>query len=216
MIERKFVNDGKTKVMLDRFLKEKLVRAGYAGVELQKTPLVTRIIIRVERPGLVIGRKGQTLRELTREIEDKFGLENVQIKVEDIQVPELDAVVMANRIARSLERGLHFRKVMLRAKDQIMNAGALGCEIIISGKLVGKGGMARRERVAAGYLKKAGQPAEQVRVAHAQALKKAGIIGVTVRIAPPDMYLPDKIDIKEALSRGDQGGNTESQGTQSA
>ena len=213
MIERKFVNEGKTRVMLDLFLKKRLVRAGYAGVDLQKTPLITRIIIRVERPGLVIGRKGQTLRQLTQEIEEKFSLENIQIKVEDISVPELDAIVMANRIARSLERGLHFRKVMLRAKDQIMEAGALGCEIVISGKLVGKGGMARKERTTAGYLKKAGEPAKQVRVAHAQALKKAGIIGVTVRIAPPDMYIPEKVNVDDALKEtGDNLGNNENKG----
>ncbi len=218
MIERRFIQDGITKVMLDRYLKEKLARAGYAGVDIQKTPLVTRVIIRVERPGLVIGRKGRSIKELTQEIENKFGLQNVQIKVEEIPVPELDAVVMANRIARSLEKGLHFRKVMLWAKDQIMRAGALGCEIIISGKLVGKGGMARRERTAAGYLKKAGYPAEQVRVAHAQALKKAGVIGVTVRIAPPDMVLPEKVDIAEEISKrmGGESGNTEVKGTQGA
>ncbi len=217
MIERKFVDYGKTKVMLDRYLKDRLSRAGYAGVDIQKTPLVTRIIIKVERPGLVIGRKGRSIKELTDDIEEKFGLQNVQIKVEEISVPELDAVVMANRIARSLEKGLHFRKVMNWAADRIMKAGALGCEIVISGKLVGKGGMARRERVAVGYLKKAGEPAKQVRVAHAQALKKAGIIGVTVRIAPPDMELPEKKGISEQLKViGGENGNNENEGTQSA
>ncbi len=218
MIERRFVSDGKLKVMLDRFLAEKLARAGYAGVDLQKTPLVTRVIIKVERPGLVIGRKGKSIRDLTEEIERQFGLQNVQIKVEEVPVPELDAVVMANRIARSLEKGLHFRKVMNWAVDRIMSAGALGCEIVIGGKLVGKGGMARRERVSVGYLKKAGEPAKQVRVAHAQALKKAGIIGITVRIAPPDMVLPEKVDIEKQLKEkiGDVDGNTESKRAQSA
>ena len=174
------------------------------------------MIIKVERPGLVIGKKGKSIRELTDEIEKKFDLQNVQIKVEEIPVPELDAVVMANRIARSLEKGLHFRRIMNWAIDKIMAAGALGAEIVISGKLVGKGGIARKERVTRGYLKKAGEPAKQVRIAHAQALRKAGVIGITVRIVPPDVVFPEKVDIKkEAIEAvaGDASGSVEKQGS---
>ncbi len=218
MIERKFVKDGLATVFLDKYLAGKLRKAGYAGVDIQKTPLVTRIIIKVERPGLVIGKKGKSIRELTDEIESKFGLQNVQIKVEEIPVPELDAVVMANRIARSLEKGLHFRRIMMWAIDKIMAAGALGAEIVISGKLVGKGGIARRERVARGYLKKAGEPSKQVRVAHAQALRKAGVIGVTVRIVPPDVVFPEKVDVEKEIAKkvGETSGNTKAEGSQSA
>jgi len=202
LIERKFVKEGINRSRLNTWLKRKLNRAGYVGVSLQKTPVATRVVIQVERPGLVIGRKGSNIQELTKEIEKKFGLDNVQIKIEEVPVPELNAAVMARRIARSLEKGLNFRRVMHWSLDKIMAAGAKGAEITISGKLVGKGGKARSERVSAGYLKKAGEPSRLVQVSHTQAMKKAGIIGVTVKIVPPDVVFPDKVDIEKIVKEG--------------
>jgi small subunit ribosomal protein S3 len=197
VIERKFIREGITRSKLNAFLGRKLRRAGYVGVNIEKTPVMTRLAIRVERPGLVIGRKGSTIRDLTTELQDKFGLENVQIKVDEVAVPELDAAIMARRIASSLERGINFRRIMHWSIDRIMASGAKGAEIVVAGKLQGKGAKARKERVAAGYIKKAGDYSKLVNVAHAQALRKAGIIGVTVRIVPPTVVFPDKAGMEK-------------------
>lgn len=223
MIERKFIRDGLTATKVDAYLKKHLKRAGYIEVDIQKTPVTTRIAIQVERPGLVIGRKGSSIQALTKTLEKEFGFENVQIKVADVPIPELNESVMAKRIANSLERGMNFRRVLHWTLEKIMKAGAKGAEIVISGKIIGKGGKARHERVSAGYLKKAGESSKLVRTAQTQAIKKAGIVGVTVSIVPPEVVFPDKVDIKKALSQL-QGGEANEptteiksdQGTQSA
>jgi small subunit ribosomal protein S3 len=207
MLERTFVQEGIKRVSLDEYFKRELSRAGYVGCEIQKTPVATRIVIRVERPGIVIGRKGSAIQAMTRNLEKEFKMENVQIKVEEVPVPELNPAIMARRIASSLERGLHYRRVMHWSIDKIMNAGAKGAEITVSGKLVGKGGKSRSERVSKGYLKKAGEPSKKVKEAKAQALRKAGVIGVLVRIVPPNVKFADKIKIT-----GDELVDTETKG----
>ncbi|MCD4740381.1 30S ribosomal protein S3 [archaeon] len=209
MLERSFVQDGKRDVKLDEYFKNNLRRAGYVGCHVQKTPIAMRIVLRVERPGLVIGRKGSAIEQMTRDLEAKFKLENIQIKVEEVSVPELNSAIMARRIASSLERGLHFRRVLHWSLEKIMASGAKGAEIVVSGKLVGKGGKSRTERVSAGYLKKAGEPAKQVLEAQAQAIKKAGIIGVTVKIVPPNVVFPDKVKVT-----GEEFGSTETKRNQ--
>jgi small subunit ribosomal protein S3 len=125
-------------------------------------------------------------------------------------------MVMARRISGSIERGINPRRVINFALEKIMQAGARGAEIIIAGKLIGKGGKAKKERISAGYLKKAGDMTKLVRVAQAQALKKAGTIGITVKIIPPDVVFPDKVDITKAVfteekkkEGGEASGNTE-------
>ncbi len=208
MIERKFVKEGLNRSKLNAYLRLKLRKAGYVGVKLEKTPIMTRLAIRVERPGLVIGRKGSTIKALTEDIQKTFGMDNVQIKVDEVAVPELDAAIMGRRIAASLEKGMNFRRILHWSIEKIMKSGAIGAEIVVSGKLVGKGGKARTERVSQGYLKKAGDGAKQVDVAHTQAIKKAGIIGVTVRIVPPDVAFADKVDVSTAVIGGEKVGNT--------
>ena len=214
MIERRFVKEGISRSKLNAYLKNKLRKAGYVGVKIQKTPIMTRLAIRVERPGLVIGRKGSTIKELTDTIEKDFGMDNVQIKVDEVNVPELDAAIMARRIAASLEKGMNFRRIMHWTLEKIMAAGAIGAEIRLAGKLVGKGGKAKTERISAGYLKKAGDSAKKVDLAQTQAIRKAGTIGITVRIVPPTVVFPDKVDISKAVIRGEQVGNTKAEGSQ--
>lgn len=216
MIERKFIREGLNRSKLNAYLRKRLKRAGYVGVNIQKTPIMTRLAIKVERPGLVIGRKGSTIRELTANIQEKFKLDNVQIKVDEVSVPELDPAVMARRIAASLEKGMNFRRILHWSLEKIMKSGAKGAEIVVSGKLIGKGGKARTERVSAGYLKKAGEPSKLVAEARTQAIKKAGTIGVTVRIVPPDVIFPDKVDVKTATFGGEQIGDIEVKGDQAA
>jgi len=214
VIERKFVKEGLSRSKLNAYLSQRLKRAGYVGVQIQKTPLMTRLAIRVERPGLVIGRKGATIKELTDTIQKKFGIDNVQIKVDEVSVPELNSAIMARRIAASLEKGMNFRRILHWTLEKIMKAGANGAEIVVSGKLIGKGGKARTERVSAGYIKKAGDSAKMVNTAQTQAIKKAGIIGVTVRIVPPGVQFADKVDVKTATIGGEKSGDTEAEGSQ--
>lgn len=194
--ERAFIKKGIKRSELEEFLEDELERAGYGGMDLKRTPTGTRITLYVERPGIVIGRKGRSIQQLTDELAQKFDVEKPQVEVSEIEAPELSAPIMAHRIAFALSRGRYFRRVGYSALRRIMRAGARGAEIVISGKLSGE--HARFERFYDGHLKKAGEPALRlVSVGHAVAKLKAGVLGVKVRIMPPDVELPDEIKLAE-------------------
>jgi small subunit ribosomal protein S3 len=192
-----FITESKKRTEIDEFLQKKLEKAGYGGVSISKTPLGTHIVIYAMRPGLVIGRGGETIKELASILEEKFKVSNPQISVSEIEIPELNAYVVASRIASALERGVHFRRAGFWALNQVMEAGALGAEIIISGKL--RTERARFEKFRAGYMPKCGDPAlKYMRKAEVHVQLKPGIFGIRVRIMPPDAVFPDKIQIAEA------------------
>jgi small subunit ribosomal protein S3 len=192
-----FISESMKKTEIDEFLQKKLERAGYGGVTISRTPLGTHIVIYAMRPGLVIGRGGETIKELATILEEKFKVPNPQISVSEIEIPELNPYVVASRIASALERGVHFRRAGFWALNQVMEAGALGVEIIISGKL--RTERARYEKFRAGYLPRCGDPPlKYMRKAEAHVQLKPGIFGVKVRIMPPDAVFPDKIQIVEA------------------
>lgn len=196
-----FILDSIKKAEIDEYLSKELERAGYGGIDLTKTPLGTHIVIYAMRPGLVIGRGGATVKILSKNLEERFGLPNPQISVAEIEVPELNPYVMASRIASALERGVHFRRAGFWALNQIMRAGALGAEIIISGKL--RTDRARSEKFRDGYLPKSGDPAiKNLKKANVNVQLKQGVFGVKVTILPPDATFPDKIEIlpKEAAT----------------
>ncbi len=158
------------------------------------------IVIYAMRPGLIIGRGGETIKELARALEEKFQLPNPQISVAEIEVPEFNAHVVASRVASALQRGVHFRRAGFWALNQVMNAGALGAEIIVSGKL--RTERARFEKFRAGYLPKSGEPPlryMQTATVHVQL--KPGIFGVKVRIMPPNVQFPDKVEILENVPK---------------
>lgn len=197
-VVKHFISEAIKKTEIDEFLQKKLERAGYGGVNISKTPLGTHIVIYAMRPGIVIGRGGETIRELANLLEEKFGVSNPQISVSEIEIPELNAHVVASRIASALQRGVHFRRAGFWALNQVMEAGALGVEIIISGKL--RTERARYEKFRAGYLPKCGEPSmKYMRKAEVHVQLKPGIFGVKVRIMPPDAEFPDKIEIVESL-----------------
>jgi len=197
-IVKRFITESIKKTEIDEFLQKKLERAGYGGVTISKTPLGTHIVIYAMRPGLVIGRGGETIRELASTLEEKFKVSNPQISVSEIEIPELNAYVVASRIAAALQRGVHFRRAGFWALNQVMEAGALGAEIIISGKL--RTERARYEKFKAGYFPKCGEPATKyMRRAEVHVQLKPGIFGVRVRIIPPDAEFPDRIKIVEQL-----------------
>ena len=193
-IVKRFITESIKRTEIDEFLTKKLDRAGYGGVNLSKTPLGTHVVVYAMRPGLVIGRGGETIRELATALEQNFKISNPQISVSEIEVPELNAYVVGSRVASALERGVHFRRAGFWALNQVMEAGALGVEIVISGKL--RTERARFEKFRAGYFPRCGEPALRYTlkaVVHVQL--KPGIIGVRVKLMPPDAVFPDKIQI---------------------
>jgi small subunit ribosomal protein S3 len=193
-----FIIESKKKTEIDEFLQKKLEKAGYGGVSISKTPLGTHIVIYAMRPGLVIGRGGETIKELASLLEEKFKVSNPQISVSEIEIPELNAYVVASRVASALERGVHFRRAGFWALNQVMEAGALGAEIIISGKL--RTERARFEKFRAGYMPKCGDPTlKYMRKAEVHVQLKPGIFGIRVKIMPPDAVFPDKIQIAENI-----------------
>ena len=196
-IERKFVVENQRRVLLKEFLMKESERAGFGGIKIQRTPLGTLITLEVERPGLIIGRGGKRIKELTDTIANKFGLENPQIEIEEVSDnAALNAQLMAQKVASALERGWHFRRVGHSTVRRIMDAGARGCQVIISGKLTGD--RHRTEKFTMGYIKYCGEVASRVMdEGIATAKTKPGIIGVKVRLMPPHAKLPDEIEIFE-------------------
>ncbi|MDI6881478.1 MAG: 30S ribosomal protein S3 [Methanothermobacter sp.] len=195
MIEKDFVTEGLKRTKIDEYLEKELERAGYGGMDIQVTPLGTMVVVYAERPGMVIGRGGKTVRAITQKLKNKFKLENPQVEVKEVEVPELNPRIMAHKIAAMLQRGMHFRRVAYTAMRRIMAAGAQGVEITISGKI--RGARAAMAKFADGYIKKCGEPAmEFVREGFATVQLKPGVLGVYVRIMPPDAKLPDDVEIK--------------------
>jgi len=167
---------------LDEFLSETLRDAGYGRVDVQKTPIGTRITLSVTRPGLVIGRKGTGIKDLTTKLEQRFGLTNPQISVTELEAPELNPKIMCNRIAQLIERGTAFRRAAIWTNNTIMNAGALGVEITVAGKL--RSERAHFEKHAAGLVPKSGDVANKVvRYGVTHVLTKMGLMGIQLKIA---------------------------------
>ena len=192
--ERKFVAENIRRVLLKEYLMKEVSRAGFGGLDVQRTPMGTRVILTTERPGLVIGRRGQTIKNLTAVIDDRFGFENPQIEVQEVENASLNAQIMAEKLAFSLERGWHFRRAGHSTVRRIMDAGARGCHIIVAGKLTGQ--RHRTEKFKEGYIKFCGEPkANFVDHGYAVAKLKMGVIGVTVEIMAKDAKLPADITV---------------------
>ncbi len=195
-VERKFVQQGLTKARMGEYFAKQLNRAGYAGMTMNRTPMGTQITIFAEKPGMVIGKGGKLVRQLTRDLSQFYALDNPQIDVQNVNVPELNAQLMASRIASALERGWYFRKAAHSTLRRIMESRALGCRIVLSGKLTGP--RSRVEKIVDGYIVHAGKPAEQI-VQHgfATAVMKLGTIGCSIQIVLPGTVLPDVFALVE-------------------
>ncbi len=193
--EKKFVRENVRRLMVKEYLRERIAGAGFGGMDIQRTPMGTRISILVERPGLVIGRGGSNIAKLTEEIREKFKIDNPQIEIlEAGDKATLNAQIMAEKLAEALERGWHFRRAAHSTVRRIMEAGAKGCQVIISGKLTGE--RHRTEKFTQGHVKYCGDIVNEVMdEGFAVAKLKPGVIGVKVRIMKPDAKLPDEISI---------------------
>ena len=179
---------------LDELFAKELASAEYGHMIYSPSSSSTKIILKVGRVGLAIGRRGKTIKTLSEKIKEITGEKNIQIEVEALEEPEALAQVMATRLASSLERGRHFRRSAYGTIRRIMSAGALGCQITVSGKITSQ--RARVENFREGFVAKTGHPAEMfVDRGYAKAKIKRGILGVCVWIMQKDAVLPDAVEI---------------------
>src|SRR2546425_7878946 len=193
--DKRSVIENVRRLLLQEYLMKQTQRAGFGGLDIQRTPMGTRVTLIAERPGLVIGRKGSAIKALTDAVERQFSFDNPQIEVQEVTNPSLNAQIMAEKLANALERGWHFRRAGHSTVRRIMEAGAKGCLIVIAGKLTGQ--RHRRAKFKAGHIKYCGEPRNTwMRKGFAAAKLKPGVIGVTVQIMDPDAKLPDEISIK--------------------
>ena len=184
------IKDNYNMMQLRDYLRSKIKDAGFSNVEVSKTPTGTRVVLHVTRQGIVIGRKGTGIKELTEKLETEYGLKNPQIAVEEITKPELSPEVMCNRMASHLERGTAFRRATMWTIQQIMEGGAMGTEITISGKL--RGDRSAFEKHSQGILPRAGHHADVIvseDIAHVET--PMGLIGVRIRIARKERLIPE-------------------------
>lgn len=196
VVERKFLDDAIIKYKISKYLESTLSRAGFSRVEIQKTPMITRITVYVTTPGKVIGRGGQTIDALTSALKTKFRVDNPQISVAEVANPKLEPMLVAKYIANSLERGANARSLLHATIKDIMLNGALGAEIIATGKLAAKGAKARQIKLRLGYLPKAGDVTKFVDEANVAAYPKYGAIGIKVKIVQPGVVFPGR-EIKQ-------------------
>lgn len=200
MIERKFVREKLKEYCVQDFISDSLSNVGHSHTKVVRTPLGEKIIIFASRPGLIVGRKGENIKKLTSTLKRKFDFENPQIEISEVENPNLDAQIVAERIASTLERfGLQkFKAIGHKTLHDVISTGAMGIEIVISGKIPSS--RAKSWRFYQGYLKKSGDIAiSGVRTAYATALLKTGSVGIKVSIMPGDIQLPDNIRINEEL-----------------
>ena len=193
--DKRIIVENMRRVLLKEYLMNETRRAGFGGLDIQRTPMGTRVTLLAERPGLVIGRKGGAIKSLTEAVERQFKFDNPQIEVQEVAAPALNAQIMAEKLANALERGWHFRRAGHSTVRRIMEAGAKGCLVVIAGKLTGQ--RHRTEKFKAGHIKYCGEPRNLwMGRGFAAAKLKPGVIGVTVEIMDPRAKLPDEIEIK--------------------
>ncbi|MEI7962089.1 MAG: 30S ribosomal protein S3, partial [archaeon] len=200
MIERAFIQKSFNKMELEDYLTKKLDRAGFSHMEIIKTPLVTRIVLHVAKPGLAIGKGGSTIKLLTDVIAKKYKIDNPQIEIQEIKHPNLNAKILAERMSAMIQREFSWRSIAYKLVKDVIDAGAQGVELVVKGKLSGKGGRKKKVRIAYGYMKKIGAQTKLVDFAKAAAYPKAGAIGIRLSIIHPEVIFPDKVDIKKLIA----------------
>jgi len=202
MEERVTVKFKKDEFAIKEYIKSVLGKGKISKVRIEYTPVGEKVIVSTNKPGLIIGKRGEKIYELTDTLKTKFKLENPRVEIEEIRQPEFDAQIVADEIALGLERlgPLKFKVIAYKSLQKIMDAGALGAEIKLGGKL--PSARAKQWRFAQGYLKKVGDSAKVVDRAKSRAETKPGTVGIKVSILSPYAILRDKIDItKDVVDR---------------
>ena len=197
-IKKHFINKGIQSCLVDEFLRSELDNSGYSGCSLQKTPMGTRITIRTSRPGLVIGKKGKKIKELTDAVKEKFNIDVPTIDVDTIENPDLNAQIQAERIAYAITKGQNYRRATYSIIRRIIKSGARGVEVHISGKVTSQ--RARNQVFRAGVINKCGTPADEgVDKGVAHLTLKSGVLGIRVSIMSEDYLLPDYVEIRTGI-----------------
>lgn len=121
------------------FLREKLAQASVSRIEIERPAQTARIAIHTARPGIVIGKKGEDVERLRRQLSLLMNMpvQSVQVNVEEIRKPELDALLVAQNVAQQLERRVQFRRAMRRVIQNAMRLGAKGIKVRVAGRLGG-------------------------------------------------------------------------------
>ena len=184
----KIINRNVERQLVREYLLKETERAGFGGLTFNRTPEGTKVTLRAEQVGRIIGRRGKVIHDLQRRLQEDFNLSNPQLEVEEIEESRINAQVMASRLASSLERGWFFRRAGHSTVQNIMDAGARGCIVILSGKITGA--RHRVEKFQKGHIKYCGETALQLMdVGFSTAVKKLGTVGCTVRIMRPGTKL---------------------------
>ncbi|MGA1872631.1 MAG: 30S ribosomal protein S3 [Thermoplasmatota archaeon] len=200
--ERKFVAENIRRVLLKEYFMKETEMAGFGGIDIQRTPMGTRVTLIVERPGMVIGRKGAKIKELTRTVSETYGFDNPQIEVSECRNSAQNPQIMAQKLALALERGWHFRRAGHSTLRRIIESDVKGAQVKLCGKLTGQ--RHRTEKFKWGHIKFCGEPAiTTMDRGYAIAKKKLGLIGVSVDIMRADAHLPDEVRIRDLVELGD-------------
>lgn len=205
--KRKFVADGVFQAELNEFMSRTLAEDGYSGVEVRVTPIRTEIIIRATRTREVLGEKGRRIRELTSLVQKRFNFpeNSVELFAERVENRGLCAMAQAESLRYKLLKGLAVRRACYGVLRHIMESGAKGCEVVVSGKL--RAQRAKSMKFKDGYLLSTGEPATRyVDQAIRCAQLKQGVLGIRVKIMlphdaegkqGPSTPLPDSITVLE-------------------
>ncbi|RKP13052.1 putative 40S ribosomal protein RPS3 [Piptocephalis cylindrospora] len=205
--KRKFVADGVFYAELNEYFTRELSEEGYSGCEVRVTPARTEIIIRATQTQEVLGEKGRRIRELTSIIQKRFSFpENtVELYAEKVAVRGLCAVAQCESLRYKLLAGLAVRRACYGVVRYIMESGAKGCEVVVSGKL--RAARAKAMKFADGFMIHSGQPARDY-IDHAvrHVMLRQGVLGLKVKIMldwdpsgkiGPKNPLPDMVTIME-------------------
>jgi small subunit ribosomal protein S3 len=176
---------------LRKLLMDRLKAAGISRVEIERSINTVKITVYVSRPGVVIGRGGSGIEDLKKTIEQFFikrgkagkMMPRFDLKVEQVKDPNLDAYLVAKSVSEALVRRLAFKRVLTQTAEKVMNSGALGVRIVLSGRIAGAE-IGRKEKIQLGTV-----PLSTIRAnidyAEYPALTKKGYIGVKVWINRP-------------------------------
>jgi small subunit ribosomal protein S3 len=192
-IRKKFIEEPVLKKRIIEFLENYFSRVWIANIDIKRSPIETRIYLEVMDPRGFMNRKSRIIARAAQLLSQEFKIENPKISLIEIKNPWLEPRIIARKAAKELEMGKKARSVLYRLLSGIMQNGAVGAELIAQGKIGAKGAKSRKIKVYAGFVPKAGNPVKEVRIVKYAIVTKSGVIGVTVRIAPPGIYLPDKM-----------------------
>jgi len=197
MIEKYFVKQAFRKIDLERFFEKHFAKAGFNSLSIVKTPMSTRLIVCVAKPGIAIGYSGKTIKSIGQIVEDKFSIKNPHIEIKSVEDADYNVKYIIQNIVNELEKGINWKQVAYKAVKNLSELPIMGFELIFKGKMMSKGGRKQKYRFVSGYLKVIGDQTKFMKEAIAPAYTKSGAIGVRLKLVPPNVMFPDKIGEKE-------------------